>query len=170
MIESGKKFSELEIKLKSKNNKVVSDAVISLRNGDPFRGAIGLLATLFDITNDLIIKDLIINFMNDIKEPEARLEVVNEIMKPYNSETITMLVSSCWQSGLDYSGFAVEFAEIFIRGDYLTALECFTVMEESVQNMPDLKKSELINLLEKSGKNNSAEKYTLLQALITILK
>jgi hypothetical protein len=170
MIESGKKFSELEIKLKSKNNKVVSDAVISLRNGDPFRGAIGLLATLFDTTNDLIIKDLIINFMNDIKEPEARLEVVNEIMKPYNSETITMLVSSCWQSGLDYSGFAVEFAEIFIRGDYLTALECFTVMEESVQNMPDLKKSELINLLEKSGKNNSAEKYTLLQALITILK
>jgi hypothetical protein len=170
MIVSGKKLSELESKLISKNKKVVSNAIDSLRNEDPFRGAIALLASLYDTTNDLIIKDLITHFMNDIKEPAARVEVINEIIKPYKQETITMLVSSCWQSGLDYSGFGGEFAKVFIRGDYLTALECFTVIEESAQNIPDLKKNELVNLLEKSGKNHSAEKYALLQALISVLK
>lgn len=170
MIESGKKVNELEGKLNSKNLNVVSDAVASLRNEIPFIGAIGLLASAYDSTSDPKIKELITNFFNDIKEPAARIEVVNEIIKPYKYETTTMLVSSCWQSGLDYSGFAWEFAEVFIRGNYLTALECFTVIEESAHDIPDLKKTELINLLEKSGKNHSAEKNILLKALISLLR
>jgi len=75
MIVSEKKHSELEHKLNSSNKKVVSDAIISLRDEDPFKGAIGLLA------------------------------------------------SYCWQSGLDYSGFAEDFVNVIIRGDYLTSLE-----------------------------------------------
>jgi len=73
MLESSKKLKELQLKLGAENKKVVSDAIISLRNEDPFKGAIGLLTSLFDKTNDLIIKDLICNFLNDLKEPEARM-------------------------------------------------------------------------------------------------
>jgi hypothetical protein len=170
MIDSGKKLTEFEEKLNSKNKNIVSDAIILLRNEDPFRGAIGLLASLFDTTNDLTIKDLIRNFLNDLKEPSARIEVVNEVLKPYKSETITMLVASCWQSGLDYSEYSGNFAEVFISGDYLTALECYTIIDESVPDIPEIKKNELVNLLEKSGKTHSAEKYALLQALISVLR
>ena len=81
MIGSAKKTGELQGKLNSENKKVVSNAIISLRNENPFRGTIGLLASLFDRTNDLIIKDLIRNFLNDIKEPGARMEVVAEMQK-----------------------------------------------------------------------------------------
>ena len=80
-----------------------------------------------------------------------------------------MLVSSCWQSGLDYSEFAGDFANVFIRGDYMTALECFTVIEESVKRIPELKKKEIIKLLEKNKETTSVEKKSLTQALIAVL-
>ena len=170
MIEAEKKLSELESKLNSRNKRVVTDSISLLRNEYPFKGAAGLLISLFNTTNDLIIKDLIRNFMNDIKEPEVRFEIVKEMMKNYKPETITMLVSSCWQSGLDYSEFAVDLAEIFIRGDYLTSLECFTVIEESYPNIPDLKRIEIIRLLEENENKHSDEKNSLLQALLNVLR
>ena len=170
MIESEKKLKDLQGKIFSQNKKVVSDAIISLRNEDPFRGAIGLLVDLFDKTNDLMVKDLIRNFLNDIKEPAAITEVMEEVLKYYRPDTISMLVSSCWQSGLNYSGFALDFANVFIRGDYLTSLECFTVIEESVHHLTSLEKNELIGLLEKNKRNFTVEKNKLLEALLMALR
>jgi hypothetical protein len=170
MTESEKKIRELEKKLNTNDIKVISDAIILLRNEDPFKGAIRLLAVLFDTTNDLTIKNLISNFMNDIKNPGATIEVVTEVMENYKPETTCMLASSCWQSGLDYSEFAVDFANVFIRGDYATALECFTVIEESVLRNPGMDKSEIIRLLENNKNPSSAEKTTLTLALISVLK
>jgi hypothetical protein len=169
MFESAKKLYELQGKLNTENKKVVSDAIISLRNENPFKGAIGLLTDLFDITNDLIIKDLIRNFLNDIKEPEARSEIVTEMKKSFKHETICMLVSSCWQSGLDYSEYSVEFVNLFLYADYLTALECFTVIEEAATKLPVSKKNELIDLLENQRREFSADKGVLFRSLITTL-
>jgi hypothetical protein len=169
MIESEKRLRELNAKLNSKDKKVVSDAIISLRGEDPFKGAIGLLADLYNSSNNLIIKDLIQNFLNDIKDPASRKEVVKEVLKAYKSETISMLVASCWQSGLDYSEYVIDFANVFIKGDYLTALECFTVIEESVPNITPAGKIEIISFLQQSKETTSSEKSTLLQALITVL-
>jgi hypothetical protein len=169
MVVSTKKLSELQEKLNYGNMKVVSDAIVLLRNEEYFRGAICLLASLFDTTNDIIIKDLIRSFLNDIKEPEAREEVVTEAKKGFKHETTSMLVSSCWQSGMDYSEFAADFANIFITGDYITALECFTVIEESAGSIQISKKNEIILFLEKNKPKSSVEKASLLQAMITIL-
>ena len=49
---------------------------------------------------------------------------MNEIRKPWKDDTISMLVSSCWQSGLDYSEYSMDFAKVFLKGDYVTAIEC----------------------------------------------
>jgi hypothetical protein len=169
MIESENRLRELNRKLNDKNKKVVSDAIIALRNEDPLKGAIELITNLFDTSNDLEIKDLIRAFLNDIKEPGARIEVVREVMKDHKPETTCMLVSSSWQSGLDYSEFANDFANVFIRGDYMTALECFTVIEESAHIIPSLNKKEIIRELEKNREKSSAEKTSLIQALIKVL-
>ena len=169
MIESAKKINELQGKLNAENKKVVTNAIISLRNEDPFKGVIGLLAGLFDRTNDLIIKDLIRSFLNDIKEPGVRMEVVAEINKSYKPETISMLVSSCWQSGLDYSEFVIEFTNLFITEDYVTALECFTVIEASGQKIGVSEKRKLISLLKRNQEASSVEKNSLIQALMRTL-
>jgi hypothetical protein len=169
MIESEKRLRDLQKKVVSDNKNVISEAIIALRNEDPLKGAIGLLVDQYNMTDDLQIKDLIRNFLNDIKEPAARTEIIDEIQKKYKPDTTSMLVCSCWQSGLDYSGFASIFSKVFINGDYLTALECFTVLEESVPLMHSSKKREIIGQLEKNKSNFSVEKNKLLEALITVL-
>jgi hypothetical protein len=170
MIESEKKIRDLQKNLNSEDEKVISDAIISVRNEDPFRGAIKLLTGLFDTTNNLTIKGLIRNFLNDVKEPEVRAEVVTEAMKPYKPETISILVSSCWQSGLDYSQYAADFAYLYMHSDYLTALECFTVIEESAGNISPMDKNKIIALLNDNREKSSVEKKSLTEALIAVLK
>jgi hypothetical protein len=169
MIESEKRLRDLQKKIISGNKEVISDAIISLRNENPLKGAIGLLVNQYDRTNDQQVKNLIRNFLDDIKEPNARTEIIDEIHKNHKHDTTSMVVCSCWQSGLDYSGFATDFAKAFIDGDYLIALECFTVLEESAHHINSVKKREIIGLLEKNKGNFSAEKNKLLEALTKVL-
>jgi hypothetical protein len=52
----------------------------------------------------------------------------------------------------------------------ITAIECYSVLEESSEDIPELKKIEIINLLEKSKKNSPVEKNSLAEAIISFLK
>lgn len=169
MTESDKRLGELQKKLLSDNNKVISSAIISLRNENPFKGAIVLLAELFDRTNDAYIKELIRNFLNDMKENAARTEIIAELVKKYKPDTLSMIASSCWQSGLDYSEYSMDISRVFIESEYLVALECFTVLEESVSGIkPDLKK-QIIEYLDKYRGKSTHEKNKLIEALVSIL-
>ena len=78
--------------------------------------------------------------MNDLKDQTACEEVIKEIRKQWKADTISMLVSSCWQSGLNYSDYSLDLAKVFLKGDYVTAIECLTVIEESVHELSRPKK------------------------------
>lgn len=169
MLESEKRLKELAGKLSNNNNNVVSSAIISLRNEDFFSGAISLLVNLYDKTIDNEIKGHIRDFLNDLKESAARGEIIAETKKAYKPATICMLVSSCWQSGLDYSEFAMDMVMLFVTGEITISLECFTVIEESAYNIPIRKKGELIKYLEDNKGGSSDEKMALLNELISIL-
>ena len=132
MIKSANKIKELEEILNKDNNIVITEAIELLRQEKPFEGAIGLLTAFYDKTDDFLIRKTIAGFMNDIKDQTVCYEVINEIRKQWKSDTISMLVSSCWQSGLNYSDFSVDLAKVFLVGDYITAIECLTVIEESI--------------------------------------
>ena len=168
MKESGKKLNAFAVKLGDKDINVVSSAIISLREEEPFYGAIHLLTEVFDKTDDVTIKGLIRNFMNDIKELGARPEIMNEIRESHKPETICMLVSSCWQSGLDYSQFTADFMKVFLNGDYLVSLECLTVIEGSLHNISGKMKNEMIIYLEQNKGNIIKEKRALVNELISI--
>jgi hypothetical protein len=170
MIESERKIKDLTEKMGSKNIEVISDTIISLRNENPFKGAIGILVDAYNNSGDTQVKALISNFLNDIKEKGARTEVISELKKNYSDDTLTMLVCSCWQSGLDYADYAYDFAKLLIKGDFLTALECFTVIEESSVNISGPNKKKIIGLLEISIESFTTEKAKLTRALIAILK
>ncbi len=92
-----------------------------------------------------------------------------EINGSHKSETLSMLVSSCWQSGLDYTEWASDLVILFCNSDFLTALECFTVLEESSHNLPPVKKKELIAVLKENDNNKIPEKSALRRELISIL-
>jgi hypothetical protein len=169
MITSDKKLKELSLILNKGNNILISEAIELLRNEQPFKGVIGLLISLYDKNGDYSIRKIIEGFMNDMKDQSATEEVINEIKKQWKSDTISMLLSSCWQSGLDYSDFALDIIEVFLKGDYITAIECLTVIEESTEQMTRKTKDEIIKIIEESPVTNINEKTALTLELITIL-
>jgi hypothetical protein len=166
---SEKKVMELALKLNDINISHVVAAIDSLRNQDPFSGAVRLLANLYDGTNTDEIREHIRNFMNDLKDSSVREEVITEITGPHDQGTLTMLVSSCWQSGLDYSPWVSDLALVFCNSDFATALECFTVLEESSHALTPQKKKELIKILKESDNRKVPEKSALAGDLISTL-
>ena len=169
MIKSEKKIKELAEILTTENNLVVTDAIEQLRLEIPFEGAIGLLTSYYDKTNDSLIKRTISGFLNDVKDQAASEEIIKEIRKTWKPDTISMLVSSCWQSGLNFAEYSADLAKVFLTGDYVTAIECLTVIEENVNELSAEQKNEVIRLIEETPFSTGNEKTTLTNELLTIL-
>jgi len=170
MIKSEKKFKELAALLSKGNNIHASESIGLLREEEPFEGAIGLLTSLYDKTEDYSVKKTIEGFLNDLKDQSACKEIILEIKKPFKQSTLRMLISSCWQSGLNYSDYAHDIAEIFLSGDYATALECLTVIDESVHELSRKKRNELIDFIGRNPLPPANDKGGLTHELISILK
>lgn len=169
MIRSDKKLKELAAKLEKDNSRQIFQAIKTLREEQPFEGAIGLLTMLYDRTEDNAIRGTILEFMNDLKDQSVAEEIIAEIKKDWKSETINMLISSCWQSGLDYSDYSLVLTELFLRSDYKTALECFSVIEENISRLTEGKKEEMIKIIEEGLRIEENEKKMLIRELLSIL-
>jgi hypothetical protein len=170
MIISESKIKELAGILNSDSNIAITEAIELLRRERPFKGAIGLLTAFYDRTDDFSIRKTIEGFMNDLKEQSVCEEVIGEIRKKWKPDTISMLVSSCWQSGLNYSDYSPDLIRVFLAGDYVTAVECLTVIEESVNEMTRPEKDEIIKMLEESPVSGINEKDALMLELMSILE
>jgi hypothetical protein len=169
MISSEQKLANLTSLLNKDNKILITEAIGLLREETPFQGAIGLLVSYYDKTDDFSIRKTIEGFMNDLKDQSVCVEVINEIRKKWKSDTISMLVSSCWQSGLSYSEFTSDLADVFLTGDYVTAIECLTVIEESVPDLTRETKDAIIKAIEETPPSSIPEKRSLTLELISIL-
>ena len=170
MIKSEKKLKELSAILDRRNQVNISHAITALRDEEPYEGAIGLLIAFYNSTDNASIRKTIEKFMNDLKDQSVRPEVIAEIKKPWKASTRCMIISSCWQSGMDYSDYLNDLAMIFLEGDYPTALECLTVIEESAHHSRRSKKEEIIRIIESNPLDSSDAKAALALELISILE
>ncbi len=170
MIKSDKKLNDLSKLLKTKNYTLINEAINLLREEKPFEGAISLITAYYDKTDDFTTRKTIEAFMNDLKDPSVRVEIIKEIRKQWDDNTISMLVASCWQSGLNYSEYSIDLAKVFLKGDYVTAIECLTVIEESVNDLNINTRRDIIKLVEESPLSHTNEKKPLIIELMSILE
>jgi hypothetical protein len=164
------KRKELEHILNKENFVRISATIKMLRDESPFGGAIGLLVAHYDKSDNSSIKRLIREFLNDLKYQASCSEIIDETRKDIKPDTLRMLVSSCWQSGLDYADYSSDFAGLFLTGDYMTAIECFTVIESSVHKMTRAKKNEIIKTIREGSPAVISEKTALALELISVLE
>lgn len=164
------KRKELEHILNKGNFVKINEAIKRLREAPPFSGAIALLASHYESTGNQEVKGLIMDFLNDLRDQSLCGEVVEEIRKDFTWSTRSMLIASCWQSGLNYSGYVGDFAELFVSGDYATALECFTVIESSSGLLSMEEKDAIIKLIKGNASKVSGEKTALAMELLYFLE
>lgn len=169
MIQSDKKLKALASILGSGKEDEIATAVRELREDEPFEGAIALLAKFYDGCSQKALLRIIEDFFNDLRDQSLRPEVIAEIRKSWKPGTISMLVASCWQSGLDYSGYLPDMARTFLKSDYATSIECMTVIESSVDKCSRAVKDDLIAMIMESPYAFMNEKNALVHELLGIL-
>ncbi len=122
------KVKQLLIDIKSGKESSISAAIKSLKvHGDP--SALPLLIETLHRGVSQKNEAEIIDFLNEIKYNDS----VYPIMEAVNDEKFasihTVLLSTIWNSQVDYTEYLVDFVRIAVKGDFMTALECLTIIE-----------------------------------------
>ena len=83
----------------------------------------------------------------------------------YTSDVIAIF----WQSRLDFSNYLPVFVRVFIKEDYQTAIEAFTVVESSISNMSIEIQHECMDILKTAEGSITRLKRPLYEELIKVI-
>jgi hypothetical protein len=116
------------------------------------------------------IRKEIVQFVADVKNPAVIPFILSALNNPDFAGAWGYIVSACWQSGLDYSRDLFLFVRLFMEGDYATALEAFTVIEEEIVDLVPDKISQLHKQVESEMDKVNEEKKPLALELLKLLR
>jgi hypothetical protein len=162
-------IKRLKEKLASTNEMVLIEEIRKLRQMEAIPGALLLLRDIFENSNNDKLRLTIEHFFNDLNDQSFTDEVITVINAAKNDLTKQKIISSCWQSGLDYSDHIHKFIEYSIDLSYLSTLECYSVIEEWSSSSSSDERDRWIKMLLSSLINQSEEKKVLLNTIISIL-
>ena len=153
--------------LESQNNAEVMKSIQALREEGTEEAIPFLVQTM--VNNPVEdIKNEIAHLLFDLKNVQALPPLIAEIINPSNLEYQHILVSACWESGLDCTGYLNFFVELALSSNYLVAFECLTVIE----NMSGpFDTADLERLIEKtkSAADEDSDRFDLLNSLWEVL-
>lgn len=162
-------IKRLKAKLASTNDMVLIEEVSKLRKMEGIPGALLLLRDIFEESKNDDLRLTIEHFFNDLNDQSFTDEVITAIDTAKYDLTKQKIISSCWQSGLDYSDHIQKFIEYSVELSYLSAIESYSVIEEWSSSCSSDERELWIKMLKSSLINQSEEKNVLLNAIITIL-
>ncbi len=164
------KIDELLInKLHSADTSIVIEALKKIKERSTVKVIPHLLNLINENTQPIIKKD-ILQVICDIKEREAVPVLIREISKRDFGTDTSDVISTFWQSRLDFSEYLSTFIRIFIKEDYQTAIEAFTVVEESICRIDMETQKDCLNILKSSVNKISDEKRPLYKEMVILLE
>ena len=75
------------------------------------------------------VKSEVFDFLGDLKAINTVAEIISIVKDENFLEQRQEVLSTIWNSTLDYSGFIAEFVEIACDGSFMESLECLTILE-----------------------------------------
>lgn len=155
--------------LRSGNTSAIIDTIQEIRK----KGSITILPELFDLLlvsgNEEVVQACSA-LLNDLKAKESVQYLVTALKDDKYEPVRHILVSACWQNGLDYHGDIQLFAEIFLNDNYATAIEAFTVIENSLGDLTD---RDILSLTQKMNRGidlAGENKRALILELLSVIK
>ena len=169
-MEDKKKITGLIKGIKSDNEETVLSTIKEIRK-EGNTTTLPELINLLHTTNNEEIKISVTKLLNDLKDNKAAPLIIDAINNKEYKNINHTLISSCWQSGLDYRNYLNVFVDLAIKSDYNTALEAFTVIENLQKDIDEEEILKAINNIKENivaGKNQ--EKQILLNELIKVIR
>ena len=129
-------MTKAQLKLK------IAEAIADLTSGSQAKalGALKLLETIGDKSvlpslieglkkNDAAITKGILELIANIQDQEIAEDLVEVIRYEKDTTIRQQLLTTIWNSKLDFSEYLAEFVSLATEGDFLQALECLTILE-----------------------------------------
>lgn len=154
--------------LRSGNTSAIIDTIQEIRN----HGSVTILPELFDLLLISENKEIVracSTLLNDLKNTESRRYLVSALENENYKSIRHILVSACWQNGMDFHNDILLFVNVFLKDEYLTSVEAFTVIEN---NIGKLAEQDIVQLIEKLNqeinKADEKKKPLIIELLATI--
>jgi len=122
------KIESLLLDVKSSNTAIVKTAFEGLK-------IVGEPSILHPIILELNTKNhteknaLILEFLACLKDRKARSVMMDLIQQTELKEYQQLLLSTIWNSPLDYTDYLEVFVDLALKGDFIITLECLTIIE-----------------------------------------
>lgn len=163
--------AELLKQLESKDAALVKKALHKLEKAGRISDLPAIIKSM-SLQEDIDLLNDFAEFLANIRSKDAPPILAHALEDPAYGRIRTELTRSCWESQLDYSPYLMIFAMMFIAGDYMLALEAFTVIENTCLERPVNKEMiKSISLLVKNSLPDQPEtKQRLVKELILVLE
>ena len=146
--------------LKSNDEAFALKAIEKVKKGGDSTYINELLVALTE-TTEAGIENAISQLLFDLKDKEAVEEIVNQLVNPAYDDIRVIMLSACWQSGMDLSHRLPDLVTVVSTGSYMECLEVLTIVEnwEGIPNqeMLDLEIIRLKSFLTESDKPENDE-------------
>jgi len=122
------KIESLLLDVKSNNTAIVKTAFEGLK-------IVGEPSILHPIILELNKKNhteknaLILEFLACLKDRKARSVMMDLIQQTELKDYQQLLLSTIWNSPLDYTDYLEVFVDLALKGDFIITLECLTIIE-----------------------------------------
>jgi len=164
-----KYYIETEKKLSGKDKIKVLETISEIKQ----TGKAGILPLLFQTIKDNShskISTEIFKLLGQLKDKKCIPYIIDEIQSEGSVDYKTALLTSCWQSGLDYSEHIGVFTEQFIEGNFKVSFEAFTVIEEWIYNAKQENIKKCLSNLKHNISSISEDKKLLYIDLVKLLE
>lgn len=132
--------------LKSNDEAFALKAIEKIKKGGDVSYIKDVLEAL-SFTTEAGIESAIAQLLFDLKDKEAAEELVNQLSNPAFADIRVLMLSACWQSGIDLSHRLPDLITVATVGAYMECLEVLTVIENwEAVNDQEMLENEIIRL------------------------
>ena len=135
-------MSLIEIMTKAQTKLKIAETIVDLKSDSQAKmlGALKILETIGDKTvlpdlidvlrkKEVIVSKAILELIANIQDQEITEDLVEAIRNEKEANIRQQLLTTIWNSKLDFSAYLAEFVSLATEGDFLQALECLTILE-----------------------------------------
>ena len=125
---------------------------------------------LYFVTRNEKIRNEILALLNNLKDQNACQYLVDAVIQYKGQESYHNIVSSCWQSGLDYSKYMDVFIDLVMEQELLTAIEAFSVVEENISQVSPPEREKFAIYIRSKLKIIDVERKNLVNELLHLVQ
>jgi len=137
-----------------------------------FSGSSKLLPFLIELlhsTNDDEVKSMTYKILSELKQSDSIPVIMEAIQNEKYFNEQEMLIRSCWENGLDFTPYLSVFADLVVHGNYMTAFEAFTVIENLDGHISNTEAENLLSKLQLGLDGAINERKVLIAELIQFI-